>query len=116
MAKKTAKKERVVCVSLRSDGTLRIEPDPVRVKAGYRVRWVTIVREAKKIEVSFTKRWGTPFKEAHFTAPAPGQLLSSAVAKLPDGVKGKSKSFKYTLALHVGKHTFRLDPEVEVER
>lgn len=111
MARKTAKKERVVCVSLRPDGTLRVEPDPVKVKAGYRVRWVTIVREARKIEISFTKRWGTPFKEKGFGVPAPGQLLSTPVA-----VEAKGKRFKYTLALHVGKHTFKIDPEVEVER
>lgn len=104
------KNQRVVCISLRADGTLRVEPDPVRVKVGHRVRWVTIVRDTKKIEVSFSGRSGTPFREGRSVAEH-GQLLSPAVAE-----HAKGKRYKYTVSLHVGKHVFKLDPEVEVER
>ncbi len=111
MARPKAKKERVVCISFHADGTLYVEPDPVRIKAGTRVRWVTIVRDAKKLHVVFSRRTGSPFKEAAFGVPARAQLLSAPVA-----ADAPHKTYKYTVELEVGKHTFRLDPEVEVER
>jgi hypothetical protein len=119
MAKRVSGKARTVCISFRPDGSLHVEPDPVRVKARDRVRWVTVVRDAK-IRIEFKTRRGSPFvgaesviKGIHSLSQA--QVLSPPVINV-DLNRGETKSYKYTVLLGVGKGIVKLDPEVEVER
>jgi hypothetical protein len=108
MARKP-RKERIVCISLRPDGSLSVEPDSVKVRKGNVVRWVTIVRDAK-IRILFKKRRGSPFTDEHFSSPSHGQALSGPVR--PDAEKGK---YPYAVFLTLGRHEVKIDPDVEVQ-
>jgi hypothetical protein len=109
MAARKQRKERIVCISFRPDGSLHVEPDSVKVRRGNLVRWVTIVREAR-LEILFKRRRGSPFAEKGFSSPSRGQVLSAPVRK--DAEYGK---YPYTVILTVGKCEVTLDPDVEVQ-
>lgn len=111
MARKS-RKERIVCISLRPDGSLSVEPDSVRVRAGHLVRWVTIVRDAQ-IEIVFKKRLGSPFAGA-FSRPSRGQVLSTPVR---DGAaeRNQRKKYPYNVVVTLGKYELKVDPDVEVQ-
>ena len=108
MARKM-RKERIVCISFRPDGSLSVEPDSVKVRRGNVVRWVTIVRDSR-IDVLFKKRRGSPFAEKGISSPSRGQLVSAPVRQ--DADRGK---YPYTVVLTIGKHDVTLDPDVEVQ-
>lgn len=101
--------ERIVCISFRPDGSLCVEPESVKVRRGNLVRWVTIVREAR-IRILFKKRRGSPFSREDFSSPSRGQALSVPVQG--NAANGK---YPYTVFLRIGKHEFKLDPDVEVQ-
>jgi hypothetical protein len=119
MAKRGSGKVRTACISYRPDGSLHVEPDPVRVKAGDRVRWVTVVRDAK-VQVEFNTRRGSPFVGGEpvlkgVRSLSQAQVLSAPVRIDPDLKRGQTKCYKYTVILSVGKCTVKLDPDVEVQ-
>jgi hypothetical protein len=109
MAPRKPRKERVVCVSFRPDGSLCVEPDSVKVRRGNLVRWVTIVREAR-IRILFKTRRGGPFANEDFSSPSPRQALSAPVRD--DAAYGK---YPYAVFLRIGKHEVKLDPDVNVQ-
>ncbi len=111
MAKRRPKKERIVCISLRPDGSLRVEPESIKVKRGHLVRWITIVRDAK-VAIDFKRKTGSPFTNERVSTLAHGQALSTAVrADVPVG-----KKFLYSVLLAIGRHEIKVDPDVEIER
>ena len=110
MAPRKPRKERLVCISLRPDGSLQAEPDSVKVRRGNVVRWVTIVRDAR-IEISFKKRHGSPFGDKRLSEPSRGHVLSPPVRE--DAEYGK---YPYTVVLTMGKCEVTLDPDVDVQR
>ncbi|MCM3876961.1 MAG: hypothetical protein NEA02_11135 [Thermoanaerobaculia bacterium] len=118
MVKRGSGRVRTVCTSFRPDGSLHVEPDRVRVKAGDRVRWVTVVRDAK-VQVEFKTRRG-PFVGEERVLKGVRSLLQAQVlsppVKVDPGLKPReTKSYKYTAILSVGKCIFKLDPDVEVQ-
>lgn len=110
MASRKPRKERIVCISLRPDGTVHAEPDSVVVRRGNVVRWVTIVRDAK-LGISFKKKKGSPFTDKGFSSPSRGQVVSAPVRE--DAEYGK---YPYTISLTIGKCELTLDPDVDVQR
>jgi hypothetical protein len=111
MAKRRLKKERIVCISFWPDGSLRVEPESVKVRRGHLVRWITIVRDAK-IEITFKRRIGSPFTGDAVSTLPHGQALSTAVR----GDVKVGQKFPYSVVLAIGKHEVKLDPDVEIER
>jgi hypothetical protein len=100
--------EKIVCITLnRTKTKLVAEPESVVVhkRKGERVRWVSCTPGAGTIRIRFKKE--DPFLEP--TVSGGAQALSG----LPrDTALGRHP---YTVKLTVGKKTYTLDPDVDIQ-
>jgi hypothetical protein len=101
--------ENVVCVrrSSRTKSGLSVEPRSVKVsrKEGGRVRWVSCTPGAR-LRIRFKK--DDPFLEP--TVYGGTQGLSGSVSD-----RAKLGRYKYAVRLSVGKKTYTIDPDVDVQ-